>query len=208
MSTNFNSDKIRSIKLKDKIYNIVGQPLHGTAAEWDNNPLYIPAQGEIVIYDIDDNNDKSKFKIGDGETTVANLPFFTCDNGGDEKEIYGVDANKDGNVELIFGAKPLSIFTITYIRGYMEGIFNESNPYTFQFEDGMTWHEWFNSSYCPFGSDLIDINSDDTISIYNSGLYLDDSSTKVYIFDEPIAGVDPAARDVIFELILNIWHCI
>lgn len=26
---------------------------------------------------------------------------------------------------------------------------------------------------------------------------------KVYIFDEPIAGVDPAARDVIFELILN-----
>ena len=26
---------------------------------------------------------------------------------------------------------------------------------------------------------------------------------KVYIFDEPIAGVDPAARDVIFELIMN-----
>lgn len=26
---------------------------------------------------------------------------------------------------------------------------------------------------------------------------------KVYIFDEPIAGVDPAARDIIFELILN-----
>jgi len=26
---------------------------------------------------------------------------------------------------------------------------------------------------------------------------------KLYIFDEPIAGVDPAARDVIFELILN-----
>ncbi len=26
---------------------------------------------------------------------------------------------------------------------------------------------------------------------------------KVYIFDEPIAGVDPAARDVIFKLILN-----
>ncbi|MBQ8293438.1 MAG: ABC transporter ATP-binding protein [Bacilli bacterium] len=28
---------------------------------------------------------------------------------------------------------------------------------------------------------------------------------KLYIFDEPIAGVDPAARDVIFKLILN--HC-
>lgn len=26
---------------------------------------------------------------------------------------------------------------------------------------------------------------------------------KVYIFDEPIAGVDPAARDIIFELIMN-----
>ena len=26
---------------------------------------------------------------------------------------------------------------------------------------------------------------------------------KLYIFDEPIAGVDPAARDVIFELIMN-----
>ena len=45
MSTNFSSDKIRSIKLKDKIYNIVGQPLHGTAAEWSNND-FTPQQGE------------------------------------------------------------------------------------------------------------------------------------------------------------------
>ena len=28
-------------------------------------------------------------------------------------------------------------------------------------------------------------------------------NAKVFIFDEPIAGVDPAARDVIFQLILN-----
>ncbi len=30
-------------------------------------------------------------------------------------------------------------------------------------------------------------------------------NAKIYIFDEPIAGVDPATRDVIFKLILN--HC-
>ena len=113
MANNINANqRIDAISVSGKIHTIA--PFHDTAAEWDNNPLYIPAQGEIVIYDIDDNNDKSKFKIGDGETTVANLPFFTCDNGGDEKEIYGVDVNKDGNVELIFGAKPLPTFSIRH----------------------------------------------------------------------------------------------
>ena len=31
-------------------------------------------------------------------------------------------------------------------------------------------------------------------------------NAKIYVFDEPIAGVDPAARDLIFNLILNNYH--
>ena len=173
MANNINANqRIDAISVSGKIHTIA--PFHGTAAEWENNLLYIPSQGEIVIYDIDDNNDKSKFKIGDGETTVANLPFFTCDNGGDEKVMYGVDANKDGNVELIFGAKPLINFTIEDRYGGTSFAFETLNC---QAEEGMTWENWLNSKYNNIpSSDQVNSWPDAGVvingyNIYNSDLF-------------------------------------
>ena len=49
---------------------------HDTAANWEANASFIPKQGELIVYDADDNFTYERFKIGDGTTTVANLPFM------------------------------------------------------------------------------------------------------------------------------------
>ena len=48
---------------------------HDIEANWNSNPDFIPSQGEIILYDIDENYDFERFKIGDGITNVINLPF-------------------------------------------------------------------------------------------------------------------------------------
>lgn len=48
---------------------------HDTEANWLKATNFIPKQGEIIIYDIDNNYSYERIKIGDGETLVSNLPF-------------------------------------------------------------------------------------------------------------------------------------
>jgi hypothetical protein len=48
---------------------------HDIEANWNSNPNFIPSQGEIILYDIDENYSFERFKIGDGITDVINLPF-------------------------------------------------------------------------------------------------------------------------------------
>lgn len=48
---------------------------HDTSENWSNATSFIPKQGEIIIYDIDDVYDYERFKIGDGVTNVNSLPF-------------------------------------------------------------------------------------------------------------------------------------
>lgn len=48
---------------------------HDTEDHWNLAQNFIPKLGEIIIYDIDDNHEYERIKIGDGVTKVANLPF-------------------------------------------------------------------------------------------------------------------------------------
>ena len=48
---------------------------HDTEAHWDLAANFTPEQGEIIVYDIDDNYNYERFKIGDGVTPVNELPF-------------------------------------------------------------------------------------------------------------------------------------
>lgn len=48
---------------------------HDSAENWQKTPDFIPLQGELIIYDRDDNHAYERFKIGDGTTTVKELPF-------------------------------------------------------------------------------------------------------------------------------------
>ena len=74
MAINLVNDNISTIEIQNKKYNIKSVPFHGTEAEWKNNN-YIPKDGEIIIYDIDENYDYKRIKIGDGTTVVNDLPF-------------------------------------------------------------------------------------------------------------------------------------
>ena len=49
---------------------------HDIEANWNKAVNFIPMQGEIIIYDIDSNYDFERAKIGDGVTSVVNLPFY------------------------------------------------------------------------------------------------------------------------------------
>lgn len=52
-------------------------PLHQIQAVWQAIPTFLPFRGEIVVYDPDEKNSQSRFKIGDGIHTVTQLPFTT-----------------------------------------------------------------------------------------------------------------------------------
>ena len=48
---------------------------HDTEAKWNEKIDFIPNQGEIIVYDIDDNHNYERIKIGDGISTVNELLF-------------------------------------------------------------------------------------------------------------------------------------
>jgi hypothetical protein len=49
---------------------------HDTEANWTaRGDTAIPKCGEIIIYDIDANHTYERIKVGDGVTSVKNLPF-------------------------------------------------------------------------------------------------------------------------------------
>ena len=48
---------------------------HDTETNWLKATNFTPMQGEIIVYDIDENYDYERFKIGDGESNVNDLPF-------------------------------------------------------------------------------------------------------------------------------------
>ena len=61
---------------------------HDTAENWSKAVSFIPKKGEIIIYDADSNNPQPRMKIGNGTTTVINLPFYT----GITMEVEGTDS--------------------------------------------------------------------------------------------------------------------
>ena len=59
---------------------------HDTQENWEKALNFIPKAGEIIVYDVDDNYSYARMKIGDGVTTVGNLPF-TVPEGATDDEI-------------------------------------------------------------------------------------------------------------------------
>lgn len=49
---------------------------HDIEENWLKAVGFTPKAGELIVYDIDQNNNVERLKIGDGITNVNNLPFF------------------------------------------------------------------------------------------------------------------------------------
>ena len=59
----------------EKNMNTRIQHKHDIEANWLKATNFTPLAGEIIVYDIDENYNYSRLKIGDGITKVNNLPF-------------------------------------------------------------------------------------------------------------------------------------
>ena len=115
MATNFSEKNISSIQLSGQKYNLKSVPFHATEAEWNGSlKNYVPKQGEIVVYDIDDLNNFERIKVGDGLTEVGRLPFYLASEidyvmGKLEALEKTVDVEVDSNLNMLVFTRPLSI---------------------------------------------------------------------------------------------------
>lgn len=50
--------------------------LHKTEAEWEKLATFVPEDGELVLYDPDENYSYIRIKAGDGITKLSDLDFF------------------------------------------------------------------------------------------------------------------------------------
>lgn len=74
---------------------------HDIEVNWLKAVNFIPLQGEIIVYDIDENYDYERFKIGDGVTVVSSLPFSNISITDDEIDaICGAVIYAASEVEL------------------------------------------------------------------------------------------------------------
>lgn len=54
------------------------QHRRGTAAEWEANGSFVPLNGELIVYTPTVDGEVSRIKMGDGRTTVVDLPFINA----------------------------------------------------------------------------------------------------------------------------------
>lgn len=75
-------------------YNARVTQKRDTEANWNNAVNFIPLRGEIIVYEIDNTHATPRFKVGDGVTTIVNLPFSgDTISGTVTKEIGGISKN-------------------------------------------------------------------------------------------------------------------
>ena len=61
--------------MSEQIFNTRIVHKHDIEANWNKAMNFIPKQGELIVYDIDENYNYERFKIGDGFSNVKDLPF-------------------------------------------------------------------------------------------------------------------------------------
>lgn len=49
---------------------------HDTKENWDKLESFVPASGELIIYDPDQYVNTTRYKVGDGKTKLIELPMF------------------------------------------------------------------------------------------------------------------------------------
>lgn len=68
---------------------------HDIESNWIKATNFIPKQGEIIIYDVDDNYSYPRFKIGDGLTLVNDLPFTIIQSDQNQNDETALDFIKN-----------------------------------------------------------------------------------------------------------------
>lgn len=85
--------------MAEKNINSRIQQKHDIESNWLKAINFIPKQGELIVYDIDENHNYERIKIGDGITTVSSLPFID-DTKANKTDIIQADWNQNNNTAL------------------------------------------------------------------------------------------------------------
>lgn len=118
--------------MSEKIINTRIIQRHDTEENWNSVPDFIPKQGELIVYD-----GLNKFKIGDGVSTIINLPFSTMDldavptkdseNGVTSGGVYNEIIKKVNSLGIVSGVvdyNGINIYLISDEVAYREVILN------------------------------------------------------------------------------------
>ena len=73
---------------------------HDTEANWLKAENFIPKQGEIIVYDVDDKYDYERFKIGDGKKTITQLSFYMIDQLDAKLEAIMAELSKKAEISI------------------------------------------------------------------------------------------------------------
>ena len=99
----------------EKTLNSRIQLKHDLETNWNKAANFIPKQGEIIVYDIDENYDYERIKVGDGKTAILYLPFYLDSELDEIKEQINtlknsmLDMEVDSNTAMLVFFKGLSI---------------------------------------------------------------------------------------------------
>lgn len=107
--------------MTEKTFNTRIIHKHDIELNWLKTPDFIPMSGELIIYDVDENNKYARMKIGDGVTKISDLPF-TKEIALDANNIIKQENLPEGYPYLSYG-KVLPKTTIQIEQGY--GVINE-----------------------------------------------------------------------------------
>ena len=76
------------------------QHKHDIEANWNKAVNFIPIQGEIIVYDIDETYNYERVKIGDGTTKINDLPFIDIQADWNQSDSTRTDFIKNKPVEM------------------------------------------------------------------------------------------------------------
>lgn len=107
---------------------------HDTDANWQNASDFVPLEGEMVVYDADEECNYARLKVGDGTTSICDLPFIidatvantlsgvtASDIGAlDADDYYGI-VRKEGEVVTADSLDGLAIGVVSTISAVQEG---------------------------------------------------------------------------------------
>ena len=86
--------------MSEKMFNTRIIHKHDIEANWNKAVNFIPMQGEIIVYDIDETYNYERVKIGDGTTKINDLPFIDIQADWNQSDSTRTDFIKNKPVEM------------------------------------------------------------------------------------------------------------
>lgn len=98
---------------------------HAVESDWLKATNFIPKQGEIIVYDVDNNFSYERFKIGDGNTAVRDLPFCAINT------VYvGPDKPTDPNIKVWINTTEESVGEVVHVLPRITNITLSASAWT------------------------------------------------------------------------------